>query len=168
VEKRSLVISIDGACRGNNRLDPNSRASYGVYFGQSSPHNRCGCLDSFLPQTSTRAEIEGAIQAVEMIAQLDLRAQRTTRVVLKTDSDYLHKSMTEWMFKWLQTGGVGSAGRQVEHWKYLLALHNRIVEVENAKRIRIQFWWVPREYNGKADELANQALDRGDSAYGSF
>jgi ribonuclease HI len=167
VEKRSLVISIDGACRGNNKLDPTSQASYGVYFGQSSPHNRCGCLDSRLPQTSTRAEIEGAIQAVEMIAQLDLRAESTTRVVLKTDSDYLHKSMTEWMFKWLTTGGVGSAGRQVEHWEYLLALHKRIMEVEYTKRLRVQFWWVPREYNGGADGLANLALDRGDSAYGS-
>jgi ribonuclease HI len=168
VEKRSLVISIDGACRGNNRLDPNSRASYGVYFGQSSPHNRCGRLDSGLPQTSTRAEIEGAIQAVEMIAQLDLRAERTTKVVLKTDSDYLHKSMTDWISNWLTTGGVGSAGRQVEHWEYLLALHERIIELKKAKRIRVLFWWVPREHNGRADELANQSLDRGDSAYGSI
>ena len=103
-----------------------------------------------------------------MIAQLDLRAQRTTRVVLKTDSDYLHKSMMDWMSTWLKTGGVGSVGREVEHWKYLLALHARIDELEKAKGIQVKFWWVPREYNGGADELANQALDRGDSAYGSF
>jgi ribonuclease HI len=167
VEKRSIVIAIDGACRGNNNLDPNSRASYGVYFGKSSPHNRCDCLDRQLPQTSTRAEIEAAIQAVEMVAKLDLTGQRTTRVIIKIDSDYLHKSMTEWIWNWLTTGGVGSRGCEVKHWAYLFELHRRIIDVENQKRIRIQFWWVPREFNKAADALANIALDREDSTYGS-
>jgi ribonuclease HI len=167
VEKRSLVISIDGAARGNSNTDPNSRASYGVYFGKASPHNRCGCLKSHLPQTSSRAEIEAAIQAVEMIAQLDLRGERTTKVVIKTDSDYLLRSMTEWMYTWINTGGIASSGQKVKHWQDLLALHERILEVEHMKRIRVQFWWVPRAYNQEADALANRAFDQEDSAYGS-
>lgn len=167
VEKRSMVVSIDGAARGNSNTNPDSRASYGVYFGNSSPYNSCGCLDSRFPQTSNRAEIEAAIQAVELIAQIDLTEQRTTKVVLRTDSDYLHKSMTEWMANCLLTGGVGSNGQEVKHWHYLHALHQRIMEIENAKRIRILFWWVPREYNTGADALANLALDQDDSAYGS-
>ena len=167
MEKRSLVVSIDGASRGNNNLDPNSRASYGVYFGRASPYNKHGRLDRHLAQTSSRAEIEGAIQAIEVIAKLDLSRERTTRVVIKTDSDYLHKSMTEWIWTWMTTGGRGSKGGEVKHWEYLHALHQRIMEVECAKRIRIQFWWVPREYNSGADALANLALDREDSAYGS-
>ena len=167
MEKRSIVISIDGASRGNHSLDLTSRASYGVYFGQTSPYNRCRCLGSELPQTSNRAEIEAAIQAIEMVAKLDLTSQRTTKVIVKTDSDYLHKSMTDWITKWVATGGVGSKGEEVKHWGSLLALHQRIIEVENAKRLRILFWWVPREYNKEADLLANLALDREDSAYGS-
>jgi ribonuclease HI len=167
VDKRSVVVSIDGACRGNNSLDPRSRASYGVYFGKSSTYNQCGRLDSQLPQTSSRAEIEAAIRAVELIAELDLSYQNTTKVIVKTDSDYLHKSMTDWIWKWMETGGVGSGRKEVKHWPYLLALHHRITEVENAKRIRVLFWWVPRAYNQKADALANLALDQEDSAYGS-
>lgn len=167
VEKRSLVVSIDGACRGNNRSDPNSRASYGVYFGQTSPHNRYGCLDRELVQTSSRAELEAAIKAVETIAELDLTGQRTTRVILKTDSDYLHKSMTEWIWNWLANGGKASTGRKVEHVEDFFALHHRIMEIEKAKRIRVQFWRVPREFNQAADALANLALDQEDSAYGS-
>lgn len=167
VEKRSIVISIDGACRGNNRSDPTSRASWGVYFGRSSPHNRFGCLHSQLIQTNIRAEIEAVIQAVEMVAALDLTGQRTTRVVIKTDSDYLHKSMTDWIWDWMKTGGVGSRGEEVAHWPYLRALHHRLYEVERAKGIRIQFWWVPKEYSTAAKALANIALDREDSAYGS-
>ncbi len=88
-------------------------------------------------------------------------------MVIKTDSDYLHKSMTEWIFNWLRTGGFKSNGERVQHWDYLLALQKRIIEVEDAKRIRVQFWWVPREFNKGADALANLALDRDDSAYGS-
>jgi ribonuclease HI len=167
VEKRSIVISVDGASRGNHSLDITSRASYGVYFGKTSPHNRQGRLNSQLPQTSSRAEIEAAIQAIEMVAKLDLTGQRTTKVIVKTDSDYLHKSMTDWMPKWMTTGGVGSKGEEVKHWPYLLALHRRITEVENAKGIRILFWWVPRAYNKEANALANLALDQEDSAYDS-
>lgn len=167
VEKRSIVVSIDGGARGNSNTNPDSRASYGVYFGKSSPHNRCGCLDRRLPQTNIRAEIEAAIQAVELIAQIDLTEQRTTKVVLKTNSDYLHKAMTEWMVNWLCTGGIGSKGQEVKHWYYLQELHQRIMEVEDMKGIRILFWWVPREYNMAADALADLALDRDDSAYGS-
>lgn len=167
MEKRSIVVSIDGASRGNHNRDITSRAACGVYFGISSPHNSFGCLAGHLPQTSSRAEIEGAIQAIEIIAKLDLTGQRTTKVVIKTDSDYLHKSMTEWIWNWISTGGLKSNQEPVQHWDYLLALHKRIMEVEQAKRIRVLFWWVPREFNGGADTLANFALDRDDSAYGS-
>lgn len=167
MEKQSLVISIDGASRGNHSVELASRASYGVYFGQVSPHNRCGCLGDDLPQTSNRAEIEAAVQAIEIVAKLDVTGQRTTKVVLKTDSDYLNKSMTEWIGKWLTNGGLNSKGEEVKHWATLLALHERIIEVEKTKRLRILFWWVPREYNKEADALANLALDREDSAYGS-
>lgn len=167
VEKWSIVVSIDGAARGNSNSDPKSRASFGVYFAKSSPYNSYGPLDSDLPQTSSRAEIEAAIQAVELIASLDLDEQRTRKVVLKTDSDYLHKSMTDWISQWMTTGGIGSSGKEVKHWQCLLALYQRIIEVEHARRIRIQFWWVPRAYNQGADALANLALDLEDSAYGS-
>lgn len=104
---------------------------------------------------------------MEIIAGLDLTWQRTTRVIIKTDSDYLHKSMTEWIWKWMANGGVASTGREVKHLEYLLALHRRILQVENAKQIRVLFWRVPRAFNGGADALANLALDREDSAYGS-
>ncbi len=168
MEKQSIVISIDGGARGNSNTDPNSRASYGIYFGCASPYNHCGRLNSRLPQTSTRAEIEAAIQAVEMIAQIDLSEQPTTKVILKTDSDYLHKAMTEWMGIWLRTDGRGSNGQEVKHWYYLHELHQRIMEVEDTTGIRILFWWVPREYNTDADALVNLALDRDDSTYGSI
>ncbi|KAF7509222.1 hypothetical protein GJ744_008282 [Endocarpon pusillum] len=167
VEKKSIVVSIDGASRGNHNRDITSRAAYGVYFGVSSPHNSYGRLANHLPQTSSRAEIEGVIQAIEAIAKIDLTGQRTTKVVIKTDSEYLHKSMTEWISNWITTGGLRSNGEEVQHWNYLLALHKRIIEVEHAKRIRVLFWRVPREFNRGADDLANRALDQNDSAYGS-
>ncbi|KAH8731098.1 hypothetical protein GQ44DRAFT_699359 [Phaeosphaeriaceae sp. PMI808] len=52
----SLVVLINGACRGNGT--PSAQASYGVYFGPNSPRNTHGLLPKALTQTSTRAEIE--------------------------------------------------------------------------------------------------------------
>jgi ribonuclease HI len=87
-------------------------------------------------------------------------------VVLKTDSDYLRKSMTEWIWNWMGTGGVGSDG-EVKHWHYPLQLHQRIIEVETAKRIRVLFWRVPREYHQTADALVNLAFDQEESTFAS-
>ena len=163
------MIAIDGACRGNNSADQMSRrASYGVYFGIASPHNFYGCLPHGLLQSSNRAEIEAAVQAVERVAKLDLTGQRTNKVIIKTDSEYLFKSMTEWMGKRLDNGGRKSDGGPVEHWHTLKALHHRIGELSTGKRLKILFWWVPRENNTMADRLANRALDGGsDSGIGS-
>ncbi|KAF2833194.1 hypothetical protein CC86DRAFT_365152 [Ophiobolus disseminans] len=55
----SLVVFIDGACRGNGTAS--ARASYGVYFGRNSRYNTYECPPSYLPQTSTRAEIEALV-----------------------------------------------------------------------------------------------------------
>jgi hypothetical protein len=47
IDPSSLVVYIDGACRGNGTAS--ARASYGVFFGPGSPHNAKGTLSDSIP-----------------------------------------------------------------------------------------------------------------------
>lgn len=99
---RTIVISVDGGSRGNNRNNPNSLAAYGVYFGPNCPRNTRGLLDPDDPQTSSRAELEAVhkallyVQGMTMFGELD----GWHEVILKLDSEYVAKSFSEWIWKW--------------------------------------------------------------------
>ncbi|OTA87950.1 hypothetical protein M434DRAFT_399250 [Hypoxylon sp. CO27-5] len=95
LDKLTVVVSIDGACRGNGT--PSAHAAWGVYFGQQSPYNASGVLESTLPQTSTRAEIEALSQALHIIRR-DLAEDLTMQQFrIRTDSDFLVKAMSKWI-----------------------------------------------------------------------
>ncbi|KAI1774248.1 ribonuclease H-like protein [Hypoxylon cercidicola] len=159
LDKMTVVVSIDGACRGNGT--PSARASWGVHFGEQSPHNASGLLESTLPQTSTRAEIEALSQALRIIrtdisGDMSLQGYR-----IRTDSEYLMKAMSEWMENWIAKDGRNARGRPVAHYQVLKEIHDRIDEMTYGDDggLDFMFWHVPREQNRGADALANQALN---------
>ncbi|KAG8670712.1 hypothetical protein FPOAC1_003947 [Fusarium poae] len=79
-------------------------------------------------------------------------------IVIKADSDYLVKGMTEWVFKW-ETNGYKTAKRKlVENAKLFQELRALVGDL-NTSNAEVLFWRVPREMNKEADELANQAFD---------
>ncbi|CAG9939383.1 unnamed protein product [Clonostachys rosea f. rosea IK726] len=78
-------------------------------------------------------------------------------VVIKADSEYLVKGMTEWVFKW-ETNGYKPANRKpVKNSKLFQELHALIKEL-NTSNVKVFFWQVPREMNKEADRLANEAF----------
>ncbi len=163
---RTLVISVDGGSRGNNRLDPKSRAAWGVYFGPDCPRNAWGLLDRAVPQTSSRAELEavrnalGIVQGMKKAGELD----GWREVILKVDSDYVARSLSEWIWSWEKNGYVTRKGTPVEHGDLIREIHATINSMEEEMAVR--FWRVGREWNSEADALVNHALDDGaDSGY---
>ncbi|GME24180.1 Ribonuclease H1 [Neofusicoccum parvum] len=154
----SVVIHIDGACRGNGT--PAARASYGVYVGPDSRHNTSGLLEPSLPQTSTRAEIEALARALDVIHAITMSDFKLSQIKVATDSSFLVNAMAVWMDGWLANGGVSSRGGRVAHFERLRQLNERLDEMEYGDDggIEVQFWHVPREMNREADALANTAL----------
>lgn len=86
-DQRTVVVSIDGACRDNGR--PAARASWGVFLGPGSRYNDCGLLRRGVPQTSSRAEIEALAQALEIVWEFTRTDMRLTQVLIRSDSEYL-------------------------------------------------------------------------------
>ena len=151
----TVVIAVDGACRGNGT--PNANAGYGVFFGPSSRFNRSGCLPDDGRQTSQRAEIYAAQVALNTLRNR-VKLGRRQRVVIITDSDYLAKSMSDYVYKWVNNDWLNAKGQTVINAESLEKLHATIVKLEG-QGMRVRFWRVPRAYNQEADELANDALD---------
>ncbi|KAL7895187.1 ribonuclease H-like protein [Trichoderma sp. SZMC 28014] len=160
VDAYSVVVSIDGACRGNGTRS--ARAAWGVYFGPQSRHNSCGMLDSSLAQTSTRAEIEALSKALDIIHNLVSRDFSLQHYYIRTDSSYLAKTFSGWIQTWISNGGKKFKGKRPAHFGALRKIHERLDDMTYGDDggIQFKFWHVPREENKEADALANQAFDK--------
>ena len=163
---RSIVISVDGGSRGNNRNDPKSRAAYGVFFGPTCPRNVYGLLDQNAPQTNQRAELEGVRKALEIVQGMKAVGELDgwREIIIKLDSDYVARSLGEYIWTWENNGYITRKGTNVEHGDIFREMHAMILQMEEEMSVR--FWRVGREWNQDADALVNQALDdAADSGY---
>jgi ribonuclease HI len=159
LDKTTVVVSIDGACRGNGT--PSARAAWGVYFGPNSPHNASGLVKPNLPQTSTRAEMEALSQALRIIRNDVSEDFQLQEIRIRTDSAFLVNAMTVWMEDWIEDDGRNAQGRPVAHFQALKEMHERIEDMTYGDDggLEFKFWKVPREDNREADALANRPLN---------
>ena len=156
---KTVVISVDGGSRGNNRNDPKSRAAYGVFFGPDCHRNTNGLLAQDVPQTSSRAELEGVRKALEVVQSMkrDGEIEGWREIIIKLDSDYVAKSLCDYIWTWEENGFVTRKGTPVQHGDLIRELHACISQLEKEGAVRV--WRVNREWNKDADALVNQALD---------
>jgi ribonuclease HI len=78
-------------------------------------------------------------------------------IIIKLDSEYVAKSLSEWIWKWEVNGFKTNKGNKVEHGDLIRLIHDTILEMEEEMAVR--FWRVGREWNQDADALVNRALD---------
>ncbi|KAF2767461.1 ribonuclease H-like protein, partial [Teratosphaeria nubilosa] len=156
-----LVIAVDGACRDNGRSKP--KAGLGIFFHR----------DNIYINTNNRAELAAAIEALKMAKRLralnpqkNLRSKRRRigpmrrlrRVVIKADSQYLVRGMTDWVYTWKANGRNKSTGDLVLNPDLFRELDQLTTDLNNMG-VEVQFLHVDRSLNQPADRLANAALD---------
>jgi ribonuclease HI len=157
LESGELLVAVDGACRSNGT--PYARSSIGVYFGFGSPHNIPLPVGGPPPYTNQKAELIAAKYALLKIRDVmyDL-PQVVDRVVIRTDSEYLVKGMTEWINMWRVNGYQDIWGQSVTNAEYFQQIDSLTYELIQ-HHLEVEWRHVPREMNQEADRLANQALD---------
>lgn len=155
----AIIVAVDGACRDNGKST--ARAAIGACFGVDNvAHNISEVLRSTSPHTNQKAELSAGIRALKEIADIKKKIIPDSReVVMKADSEYLVKGMTEWILKWRQNGYMNSKGLPVTNGEMFKELDNLVDELNKAG-VGVLFWHVPRANNREADWLANAALDR--------
>jgi ribonuclease HI len=137
-----IEVFCDGACSGNP-----GPGGFGAILraGGTMKELSGGELNT----TNNRMELTAAITALEALS-------RPCIVSVTTDSQYLVKGMTEWIFSWMKKGWVNSKKDPVlnrDLWERLYAL---------SKKHRIEWKWVRghsgHSENERCDELARTAI----------
>ncbi|NQV64774.1 MAG: ribonuclease HI [SAR86 cluster bacterium] len=139
----TVEMFTDGACRGNP-----GPGGWGVLLRYGEKEKRLWGGET--ATTNNRMELTAAIKGLEAL-------NRSSRVDLTTDSQYVRKGITEWIAGWKQKGWR-TASRQpvknVDLWQEL----DKLVSVHE-----VRWHWVKghsgHRENEIADELANQGID---------
>lgn len=154
-----ILIATDGACRNNGRA--NAVAGCGVYWGPNDVDNKSFQLrDGFHP-TNQRAELTAAICALSNFKTIFLNGEFTGRidyVVIKTDSVYVAKSMTEWIVDWCENGYLDYSGRPICNKDLIQQLDSLCCVIYHDLGVQVCFWQVGRDDNTEADRLAKAAI----------
>lgn len=155
-----IVIAVDGVCRRNGT--DGAQAAVGVYFGIDNSYNRVRQIRVEQP-TNQIAELTAGIDALQQALviqrrgfQANRKGQRDLRmVVIKSDSEYLVKGMTEWILTWKQHGYQDTDVVTAELFRKLEVLYLELVE----RGVSVTFWHVTKDRNKQANRLANRAFE---------
>lgn len=160
IDLAELCISVSGLCSQMGSQGP--RATAGVFFGQKSVYNWAGPLHpQFNRLTNQTAELFAAIRALRIFA--DERARQgghwnqVRTVVLITDSDFVFKAMTRYVWRWQDNGWLNAKGLPIYNSRKIQSLHDMILRLE-AGGIRVAFWAVHKNHNTEVIDLAARFL----------
>lgn len=143
--KPLVHIYTDGACSKNP--GPGGWAALLRFEKQEKT------VSGFEPQTTNnRMELMAALMALKAL-------KKPCQVILSTDSQYVQKGITQWIWGWKKRNWILKNGTQVQNrdlWEALLA---------ETLPHDIDWQWV-RGHNGhpeneRVDELARKAIQRG-------
>lgn len=156
-DPESLIVAIKGTCRRNGL--EGAQAGYGIFFASSTQDlNTRGLVPVSSPQTSQYASLFATMRALDIIHQLMIAGEDLSHVVFKTDSDYIAKGLSRFVWKWQSNGYKNFKGQPVVNGRAFKYLHERVDLLEREYRIRVSFCLVGKEFNLQADQLAHGSL----------
>jgi ribonuclease HI len=141
---QEIIIYTDGSCEPNP--GPGGWGAILLTGGKDEIQLSGGEAQT----TNNRMELTAAIEALKSVS-------KPSKIQLFTDSQYLHKGITEWLPNWIKKNWRGSSGPVANQdlWKELVKLKEKHT---------IQWQWTKAHvgtlYNEKADKLASKAMQK--------
>jgi ribonuclease HI len=140
----------DGGCIGN----PGPGAWAFILRWQEGEVARSG----YEPETTNnRMEMMAVLGGLRELA--DREALRGGPVLVVTDSQYVHKGMTQWMASWVRSGWKTSAKKPVKNQDLWMAL------AEAARGLALEWKWVMghagNSFNERCHSLVEAAVAEG-------
>ena len=138
-----VEIFTDGACRGNP-----GPGAWAALLRQGTHEKMLSGAEP--ATTNNRMEVMAAIEALRAL-------DRSSRVRVTTDSEYLRQGVTSWVKRWKSNGWRTAARQPVKNQDLWVAL-DKLVEAHE-----IEWCWV-RGHSGhieneRVDAAANEAID---------
>lgn len=138
-----VVIYTDGACQGNP--GPGGWAALLMYKGRERIVQGCDSLT-----TNNRMELMAAVGGLNALKQ-------KRNVQLWTDSQYVKKGITEWIYNWQKNGWKNAQKKEVKNadlWKQLW---------DASQKHHVKWHWVKGHagnvYNERVDAAARDAIE---------
>jgi ribonuclease HI len=138
-----VEIFTDGACRGNP-----GPGGWGAILCYKNTEKYLKGGEN--PTTNNRMELTAVIKAIAAL-------KKPCNIKITTDSQYVRKGITEWIYKWKKNNWRTSNKKPVKNIDLWQQLDNAV------KQHEISWHWIKghsgHEQNELADQLANQAID---------
>lgn len=142
-----LVVNVDGSALSNGT--PRARAGFGVWFAPDSFINVSKRLDpKVYNQTNQVSELCAASWALTMCSAYPYP------IVLRSDSKYVIKSMTEWIHGWKKNGWLTASKTPVVNEKHIKMLDALIQSRPPSGPV--SFEWV----KGHSGDVGNLGADK--------
>ncbi|KAJ5683096.1 hypothetical protein N7462_006261 [Penicillium macrosclerotiorum] len=159
-----LVVGVAGAVSTNAGMQP--RSSMGIYWGYMNKKNKVRPVIGD-HQTVQVAELKACLEALNQMITLhatwQIRPPRKNpachplhTLIIKSDSEYMVKGITEWLSKWKENGWKNCKGQPVANMDLWLLIESALKQLELAMVVR--FWLVSRDLNRFANHLAMSIL----------
>ncbi|KGO77474.1 hypothetical protein PITC_037820 [Penicillium italicum] len=161
----SLVIAIHGECLTEKNR---KRSAIGVFYGRGNAGNISWPIPGKDDHSHTTqiAELTACLRALRNATSIIDKRRNMMRkgkvlmplntFVIKTDSEYLVRSLTEWLPKWKKNGWKTCKGVPVANADMFKLAETGIIMVEMV--VQVKFWLVPKENNLEATCLAKMAF----------
>lgn len=142
------LIYTDGACSGNP-----GPGGWGSIIYSSTNDMVTELCERHLNTTNNRMEILAALKALEFVAQ---SKEQLSTIKIYTDSTYLIRGATEWVFGWRRRGWKSSNGQEVANQDLWIRLMEILSQIQKVGKVE---WLYVRGHNGtpgneRCDELA--------------
>ena len=152
---RKIVAHCDGGCRNNQEVE--NVGGFGVVARSFEDEKHVKTMefgDGVRNTTNNIMELTGAIKTLELLVPFHGKVD----IEVHIDSSYVINGMNQWVDGWIKRNWKKADKKPVankELWKRLVELSKS----SKAKFIKTK-GHADDEWNNRADELANEAMDR--------
>lgn len=166
----ALLLAIHGACITRNNV---TRSSFGLYYGANNFKNISHAITG-KAHTNQVAVLTACLRALRnatsimderlKLSRMGISVMPLRTFIIKTDSEYLVRGITEWLPKWKKAGWKTCKGVTVANANLFKLVEAGITVLERI--VEVKLWLVPKENNKEAEFLAKAALMHGGHGYG--
>ncbi|MFT6322429.1 MAG: ribonuclease HI [Granulosicoccus sp.] len=137
-----IEIYTDGACQGNP-----GKGGWGAILLYGTHKKE---ISGYIPHTTNnQMELMAVIESLKIV-------KKEIKITIHTDSTYVQKGITEWIFNWKKNGWKTAKKQPVKNYEFWQELDSL------AKQHQITWKWVKghsgNKYNDIADKLAVDAI----------
>jgi len=163
-DSTSLLVYTDGVCLDNGGRKPRAGCSFVFRPTIQDPPlegsvsfrlEKEGPTEEVHTQTNKRAELRAVLGAIKY---RNWKLGGFKRMVIATDSDYVVKGLTRWVFVWLRDNWKRHK-HPVQNRDLLIAILHEIKKWRK-RGLDIQFWRIRKEWNTEASKLAREGATK--------